>query len=106
MQAGKNEASDIKKANAMIKDIRSKFTDLSKQIEIVDKAYISYKTKDYLTFKNSNLSLMQKLRPSSLLVIAAALLLCIYAAIWFRYRFFSGGKKSEGISIITLPFKR
>ena len=106
MQSGKNTASDIKKANAMIKEIRSKFSGLSKQIEMVDKAYISYKTKDYVTFKNSNLSLMEKLRPGTLLIIVTALLIFIYAAIWFRFRFFSGGKKSEGISIVTLPFKR
>ena len=106
MRAGTNEPADIRKANNMIEDIRQKFADLSKQIEIVDKAYIKYKTKDYLTFKTASPSLMQKLRPSMLLTIAAALLMGIYAAIWFRYRYFSGGKKSEGISIASIPFQR
>ena len=106
MRAGTNEPADIRKANNMIEDIRQKFADLSKQIEIVDKAYIKYKTKDYLTFKTASPSLMQKLRPSMLLAIAAALLLGIYVLIWITYRYFSGGKKSEGISIAALPFQR
>ena len=106
MSAGQNKESDIRKANVMIRDIRAKFTDLSRQIETVDKAYIKYKTKDYLAFKTANPSLMQKLRPSKLLMIAAALLLGMYAAIWLRYKFISGGKQSEGISITALPFQR
>ena len=105
MRAGSNKASDIRKASQMIIDIRRKFTDLSQQIETVDKAYIKYKTKDYLAFKTANPSLMQKLRPSTLLVLAAALLLGMYAVIWFRFRFLSGGKEREGISITAVPFQ-
>ena len=94
MYAGTNNTADVRKANDMIRDIRQKFVELSKQIESIDKAYIKYKTKDYLTFKTSNPSLMQKLRVSTLFVLAAALLVGIYAAIWLRFRYFSGGKKA------------
>ena len=88
-----NDASNIQKAATMISDIRNKFSELSKQIELVDKAYIKYKTKDYLTFKTSNASLLQRLRPSTLFVIAAATLSGIFAAIWLRFSWRIGGKK-------------
>ena len=47
MRAGTNDSKNINKANQMIEDIRNKFTELSRQIESVDKAYVKYKTKDY-----------------------------------------------------------
>lgn len=105
MNAGKNTTADLRKANAMIKEIRQKFNDLSRQIETVDKAYIRYKTKDYLTFKTANPSLTQKLHVSKLVILAAVLLTGIYAVIWLRYRYFSGGKKREGVSITTIPLQ-
>ena len=105
MRDGTNEPADIKKAKEMIEDIRLKFSDLSKQIETVDKAFIKYKTKDYLTFKTAKPSLTQKLRLSTLCAIAAALLLGLFAAIWLRYRYFIGGKKSEGVSTAAVPFQ-
>ena len=105
MRAGTNNPADISKANQMIEDIRQRFSDLSRQIEMVDKAYIKYKTKDYLTFKPANPSLMQKLRPTMLFAIAAALLLVIYFAIWFRFRYIRGGKKHERVSITAIPFQ-
>lgn len=88
-----NKNTDVKKADKMIEDIRLKFSDLSKQIEKVDKAYIKYKTKDYLTFKTTNASLMQKLQPATLLVIAFAFILAVYALIWLKFRLADGGKK-------------
>ena len=92
MSAGKNTDADIEKANSMINNIRQKLSDLSAQIETVDKAYVKYKTKDYLTFKTSNPSLLQKLQPTKIMIIAAALLLAIYAALWYRFKDFNGGK--------------
>lgn len=105
MQAGANTPADIAKANTMIQDIRQKFTDLSRQIETVDKAYIKYKTKDYLTFKTANLSLSQKMHLSTLVVIGAALLVGIYFLIWLRFRYLDGGKRRERVSTAAIPFK-
>ena len=94
MKIGKNESADIQKANKMIDDINKKFAELSKQVESVDKAYVKHKTKDYLTFKVSNASLGQKLQLAKLFVIAAALLVLIYASILLRYTYTNrGGKK-------------
>ena len=95
MKMGNNASADIQKANKMIKDINKKFSDLSKQIETVDKAYVKYKTKDYLTFKMTNPSLMQKLQPTKLVVVAAGLLVVIYAVIWLRLKYLSGGGIKE-----------
>ena len=95
MEAGKNESADIRKANKMIDDIKQKFSDLSKQVETVDKAYVKYRTKDYLTFKSTNVALRQRLQPVKLAVIAVALLLGIYALILIKFRFFSGGGISQ-----------
>ena len=92
MGAGNNSASDIEKAKGMIDAIRKKFSDLSAQIETVDKAYIKYKTKDYLTFKMSNPSLLQQIQPDKVFVITAAAFMAIYIAIWYRFRNYSGGK--------------
>lgn len=83
---------NLKKADNMIKDIRLKFSVLSKEIEKIDKAYIKYKTKDYLTFKTTNASLLQKIQPEMLFVIAIAVLCAVYAAIWLRSRLLYGGK--------------
>ena len=105
MRAGENKAADIRKANRMIEDIRQKFSDLSRQIETVDKAYIQYRTKDYLTFKPGTTSLMQRLRPDVLAAAAAVMLLGIFAVLWLRFRYFYGGKKRERVSVITLPFQ-
>ena len=91
--AGINKSEDIKKAQDMISDIRLKFSEISKNIETVDKAYIKHKTKDYLTFKTASLSITQKFGVSTLVVIAAVMALGIYTAIWLRFRFVGGGKK-------------
>lgn len=91
MQAGTNSNAQIQKADQMIHDIKAEFTELSHQIESVDKAYVKYKTKDYLTFKQVRQSITQKLRVSFVLELAAALLLLIYALIWLRFRYFRGG---------------
>lgn len=91
MNAGKNTKPEIDKADTMISKIRDKFSDLSRLIESIDKAFIKYKTKDYLTFKDTNPSIMQKFKVDSLFVIAVALVIVIYAAIWVRFRFFKGG---------------
>ncbi|MBR3737199.1 MAG: hypothetical protein IKN26_00530 [Eubacterium sp.] len=89
MSKGKNHSSDIQKANRMIEDIHKKFAEISKQTEIVDKAYVKYKTKDYLTFKSTSASLMQRLNVTKLFVIALVLLAAIYAAIWLKFRHFA-----------------
>ena len=93
MNAGKNTSANIKKANDMIESIRAKFSELSKQIEVVDKAYVKYKTKDYLTFRIGSASLQQRLKPMTLAAILAALSVGIFYLIWIKFRFFSGGKK-------------
>jgi hypothetical protein len=86
MLSGTNRLTDIKKANTMIDEINQKFSDLSKQVEAVDKAYVKYRTKDYLTFKTSNASLSQKVQPVKLFAIAMGLLFLIFAAIWLRMK--------------------
>ena len=88
MNAGKNKTQDIEKAKSMIESIRVKFSDLSRQIELVDKAYIKYKTKDYLTFKIAKTSLTQRLQPTKVAVIIAAIVTVLFYAIWLRFRFF------------------
>ena len=91
MYAGTNDALHIKKANQMIDDIRNKFTELSRQIESVDKAYVKYKTKDYLTFKSVKPSISQRLRLDFIVELAAGIVILIYALIWLRFRYFKGG---------------
>ena len=91
MQAGTNDLLHIQKANQMIDDIRSKLTELSRQIESVDKAYVKYKTKDYLTFKTVKQSTVQRLRLDFIIELTAGLILLIYALIWLRFRYFRGG---------------
>ena len=93
MQAGSNAPASIQKATAMIENIRTKFDELSSQIETVDKAYIKYKTKDYLTFKSTNRSLMQTLQVSKLALIAFVMIVLIYAVIWLRFKNVSGGRQ-------------
>ena len=91
MGSGTNDAANIQKANRMIKEIRDKYTELSRQIEAVDKAYVKYKTKDYLTFKTVQPSIIQRIRLDLLMELAAGYILLIYAFIWLRFRYFAGG---------------
>ena len=93
LSAGANKKSDIQKADLMIEEIERKLSELSEQVETVDKAYIKHKTKDYLTFKDVGRSLMQKLQVRSLAVIALVMMLGIYALLWLRFRRFGGGGK-------------
>ena len=106
MNASSNSADNIQKAKDMINDIRRKFTELSKHIELVDKAYVKYRTKDYVTFKNSNPSIKQKISLDTLVTLAALMLAGIFAVIWLRLRYFSGGDRNEGVSTLTLPLQR
>jgi hypothetical protein len=94
MRVGTNSSAILQKANLMIETIRDKFKDLSRQIESVDKAYVKYRTKDYLTFKTVRQSLFQRFRVVNLLELAAGLIVLTYALIWlqFRYRKGKGGK--------------
>ena len=93
MQAGRNSESDIAKAYKMISDMQVKFGDLGKQIELIDKAYIKYKTKDYVTFQIKGMSLRQRLRVDLLLELAILFVLGAFAAIWIKFRYFGGGVK-------------
>ena len=86
MQASANRPADIQKASTMIESIRGKFNKLSAQIEAVDKAYIKYKTKDYLTFKSHDGSLLQKMEPIKLAAIAVLFIAGVYALLWLRFR--------------------
>ena len=87
MGAGANESDKIKKANQMIDDIRYKFSELSRQIETVDKAYVKYKTKDYLTFKPVKMSVIQKLRLDFIVELSAAFIVLVYGLVGLRFLF-------------------
>ena len=89
MQEGENRESDVKKAYNMIKDMQIKFNKLGRQIESIDKAYIKYKTKDYITFQISGSSFMQKIKPNRLFLIVVMFLACCFGATWVRFRYFS-----------------
>lgn len=93
MEAGRNSESDVSKAYKMISDMQVKFSDLGKQIELIDKAYIKYKTKDYVTFQIKGMSLRQRLRIDLLLELAILFILGAFVAIWIKFRYFGGGDK-------------
>lgn len=93
MQAGENKKADVSKADRMINDMQVKFTELGRQIELIDKAYVKYKTKDYVTFQQKGMSLKQRLRIDLLLELAVLFILAVFAVLWFKFRYFSGGAK-------------
>ena len=78
----------------MIEDMQNKFTELGKQIALVDKAYIKYKTKDYVTFQVRAMSLMRRIRPDMLAIIAILLAASAFAGLWIRFRYLGGGEKN------------
>ena len=94
LSAGTGSQALLQKASNMISEIRRKFSDLSRQIETVDTAYMKYKTKDYLTFAPSNPSLAQRLNVSTLAVLAVAMMAGIFTAIWLTFRNFGGGNNA------------
>lgn len=94
MQAGENRSEDVIKAYKMIEDMQAKFSDMGRQIEFIDKAYIKYKTKDYISFQISGISLMQRIRPDILVMLALVFAGASFAALWIRFRYFGGGGNS------------
>lgn len=93
LQVGQNNSSDIDKADKMIGDMQVKFSEIGRQIASLDKAYIKYKTKDYITFQIKGMSLMQKLRVDLLLELAIIFILFAFVALWIKFRYFGGGVK-------------
>ena len=93
LQAGSNKRADVAKADRMINDMKVKFAELGRQIELIDKAYIRYKTKDYVTFQTKGMSLRQKIRLDRLLELAIVFILAAFAVLWIRFRYFNGGVK-------------
>ncbi|MBQ7573396.1 MAG: hypothetical protein IJT23_03980 [Clostridia bacterium] len=93
IQAGKNSDAAVKKAYKMIDDMQIKFSEMSRRIESIDKAYVKYKTKDYVTFQMKGMSLMQKIRPDLLIMLAFVLVVGAFGALWIRFKYFAGGGK-------------
>ena len=93
LQSGENKTEDIEKANKMIADMQVKFSEIGRQIELLDKSYIKYKTKDYITFQIKGMSLRQRLRLDFLFELAVILMLCAFVALWIKFRYFDGGVK-------------
>ena len=52
----------------MLKNINNEFKNISEIALATDREYIKYKTKDYLTFKNVELSLVQELSLKKVIV--------------------------------------
>ena len=94
MRAGTNALSYRKKADNMIENIRLKFAELSKQVETIDKAYVTYKTKDYVTFKVGSKSLMQMLQPDMIAALVIVIAGGLFGLIWLRFRYLNGGGKN------------
>ena len=93
LQAGENKSENVEKANKMISDMQSKFNEIGRQIELLDKSYTKYKTKDYITFQIKGMSLRQRLRVDLLFELAVIFILCAFAALWIKFRYFGGGVK-------------
>ncbi|MBQ7660917.1 MAG: hypothetical protein IJS44_02545 [Clostridia bacterium] len=93
LQAGANRRADVDAAHRMIEDMQVKFGEIGKQIEALDKAYIKYKTKDYITFQIKGMSLTQRLRVDLLLYLAVAFTGGAFAALWINFRYFGKGVK-------------
>ena len=93
LEAGENKNEDIDKANKMITDMQVKFSEIGRQIAMLDKAYIKYKTKDYITFQIKGMSLKQKFRIDLLFELTVILIIGIFAALWIKFRYFGGGAK-------------
>lgn len=93
LEAGQNKSEDIDKANKMITDMQVKFSEIGRQIAMLDKAYIKYKTKDYITFQIKGMSLKQKFRIDLLFELTVILIIGIFAALWIKFRYFGGGAK-------------
>lgn len=93
LQSGKNKIEDIEKANKMIGDMQVKFSEIGRQIALLDKSYIKYKTRDYITFQIKGMSLAQKLRVDLLLELAIILIMGVFTTLLIKFRYFSGGGK-------------
>ena len=74
---------DYEKAEEMLKNINNEFKNISEIALATDREYIKYKTKDYLTFKNVELSLVQKLSLKKVIALGAVFFVLICALFYF-----------------------
>ena len=74
---------DYEKAEEMLKNINNEFKNISEIALATDREYIKYKTKDYLTFKNVELSLVQKLSLKKVIALGAVFFALICALFYF-----------------------
>ncbi len=77
LSAGVPTDEDYKKADEMINEIVREFNRISQLATAIDKEYIKYKTKDYITFQTSELSLLERLSIKKVIAFGVLFLLAI-----------------------------
>ena len=73
----------MKRLRKCSKNINNEFKNISEIALATDREYIKYKTKDYLTFKNVELSLVQKLSLKKVIALGAVFFVLICALFYF-----------------------
>lgn len=61
MSKGKNFTSDIEKADYLIKNLNQNLDDISKRLKDLDSSYIKHKNQNYISYKYSDVSFIDKL---------------------------------------------
>ncbi|MPN38574.1 hypothetical protein SDC9_186098 [bioreactor metagenome] len=79
MKNAKPTSAELKKANSLISSMEDTLKKLSEDIDKTDKAYIHNKTNDYLTFKQSSVSIKSRFGIKYSLIISAGILVLLCA---------------------------
>lgn len=94
MQACTNDAQYLASAQEMINRLENSLNQIASDLFILDKAYIRYKSQNYISFSYSTFSFIQRFRPKNTVIEAFAVLLFGTSAV----HFFKSHKKGRKVA--------
>lgn len=93
IQESGSDAQRLAEAQSMVNKLEKAINDITSDLFVLDKAYVKYKSQNYITFTYNADSFIQRVSLKKTLVEAAAALLCGMALLYNRKRRKAGKRK-------------
>ena len=93
IQESGSDAQRLAEAQSMVNKLEKAINDITSDLFVLDKAYIKYKSQNYITFTYNTDSFIQRVSLKKTLVEAVAALLCGMALLYNRKRRKAGKRK-------------
>ena len=88
-----SDAQKLAEAQSMINKLENAINDISANLFVLDKAYIKYKSQNYISFSYYYASFIQRINVKQTVILSAAVMLCGIALIHLRKRRKAGNRK-------------